>query len=258
MSPAYKSAVERPSFRDWCAYRVQVATESATRQVARFRIGREEGSRSGVWIYASTYNEGIRIGGIESTRVEDGRTRYAYRYTAISDVHYSPAGTSSADPTVSGFHDQAEAASFLYGRWIERRGRFFTRRKPRSGRPRTMPEITNPAALLINFTASAAIGSELEGLTEPTPDTFQGVVAEIGGKRLFIYVDDDLNLHTALETREAEEDPDLLKQPGDLPDDFTWICSRDENTVLRDRPVPAESAEELDEAIPVLVRASRG
>src|SRR5437016_4450864 len=83
-SPAHNSAVTRPSFRDWCSYRVQVATESAVRQVAKFQIGREEGSRSGVWIYASSYNPGIRIGAIESTRVEDGRTRYAYRYTAIS------------------------------------------------------------------------------------------------------------------------------------------------------------------------------
>jgi hypothetical protein len=258
MSPVRNPPVERRSFRDWCAYRLQVATESAPRQVAKFAIGRERGNRSGVWIYASTYNPGIRIGAIESTRVEDGRTRYAYRYTAISDVHYSPAGTSSADPAVSGFHDQAEAASFLYGRWIERRGRFFTRRKPRSGRPRAMPDITNPAALLINFTASAAIGSELEGLTEPTPDTFQGIVAEIGGKRLFIYVDDDLNLHTALETREGDENPDLLKQPGDLPDDFTWICSRDDATLLHDGPAPPVLVPHCEDAMRELVEAHYG
>ena len=258
MSPAYRSAVERPSFRDWCAYRVQVATESATRQVAKFAISREKGNRSGVWIYQSTYNSGIRIGAIESTRVEDGRSRYAYRYTAISDVHYSPAGTSAAEPVVSGFHEQAEAASFLYGRWIERRGRFFTRRKPRPGRPRTMPKITNPAALLINFTADAASASEIEALTQPTADTLQGVIVEIGRKRLFIYVDDDLNLHTALETREGEEDPELLKQPGDLPDEFTWICSRDDVTVLRDRPEWPEPVDSANEAIPALTGAGRG
>jgi hypothetical protein len=257
MSPVHKSAVSRPSFRDWCAYRVQVATESAVRQIARFQISREHGSRSGVWIYADRYNPGIRIGAVESTRFEDGRTRYTYRYTAISDVHYSPAGTSAAEPAVAGFHDQVEAAAFLYGRYVERRGRFFTRRKPRSGRPRTMPDITNPAALLINFTASAAIGSELEGLDEPTPDTLQGIVAEIGGKRLFIYVDDDLNLHTVLETREGEEDPELLKRPGDLPDNFTWICSRDDITVLRDRPEMPD-ADQLNEAIPVLAGAGHG
>jgi hypothetical protein len=236
MSPVHRSAVERRSFRDWCAYRVQVATESAPQQRARFRVSREEGTRSGAWIYFGKYNEGIRIGAIESTRVEDGRTRFGYYYTAISDVHYSPAGTSAAEPVVTGFHDQAEAAAFLYGRYVERRGRFFTRRKPRSGKPRTMPEITNPAALLINFTAGAAIGSELEGLAEPKSEALQGVIVEIGGRRLLIYADDDLNLHTALETREADEDINLLKQPGDLPDDFTWICSRDDITVLRDRP----------------------
>ncbi|NUQ95380.1 MAG: hypothetical protein HOY79_02035 [Streptomyces sp.] len=242
MSPLHRSAVERRSFRDWCAYRVQVATESAPQQRARFRVSREEGTRSGAWIYFGKYNEGIRIGSIESTRVEDGRTRFGYYYTAISDVHYSPAGTSAAEPVVTGFHDQAEAAAFLYGRYVERRGRFFTRRKPRSGKPRTMPEVTSPTALLINFAAGAALGSELEGLAEPKSDALQGVIVEIGGKRLFIYVDDDLNLHTALETREAEEDPDLLKQPGDLPDDFTWICSRDGITLLRDRPQLPELA----------------
>jgi hypothetical protein len=242
MSPLHRSAVERRSFRDWCAYRIQVATESAPQQRARFRVSREEGTRSGAWIYFSKYNEGIRIGAIESTRVEDGRTRFGYYYTAISDVHYSPAGTSAAEPVVTGFHDQAEAAAFLYGRYVERRGRFFTRRKARSGKPRTMPEVTSPAALLINFTAGAAIASELEGLAEPKSDALQGVIVEIGGKRLFIYVDDDLNLHTALETREADEDPHLLKQPGDLPEDFTWICSRDDITLLRDRPQLPELA----------------
>lgn len=254
MSPVHKSAVERPSFRDWCAYRVQVATESAPKQRAKFRVSLEKGSRSGAWIYFGKYNEGIRIGAIESTRVEDGRTRFGYYYTAISDVQYSPAGTSAAEPVVSGFHDQAEAAAFLYGRYIERRGRFFTRRKPRSGKPCTMPEITNPAALLINFTASAAIGSELEGLDEPKSDALQGVIVEIGGKRLFIYVDNDLNLHTALETREGEEDPELLKQPGDLPDDFAWICSRDDLTLLHDRPMPI-AADDAGETIPVPVGA---
>ncbi|ACU77819.1 hypothetical protein Caci_9006 [Catenulispora acidiphila DSM 44928] len=254
MSPVHKSAVERPSFRDWCAYRVQVATESAPKQRARFRVGLEKGSRSGAWIYFGKYNEGIRIGAIESTRVEDGRIRFGYYYTAISDVHYSPAGTSAAEPVVSGFHDQAEAAAFLYGRYVERRGRFFTRRKPRSGKPRTMPEITNPAALLINFTASAAIGSELEELDEPKSDALQGVIVEIGGKRLFIYVDNDLNLHTALETREAEENPELLKRPGDLPDDFAWICSRDDLTLLHDRPMPI-AADDAGETIPVPVGA---
>jgi len=258
MSPVHKSAVERPSFRDWCAYRVQVATESAPRQRAKFRVSREEGARSGAWIYFAQYNAGIRIGAIESTRVEDGRTRFGYYYTAISDVHYSPAGTSAAEPVVSGFHDQAEAAAFLYGRYVERRGRFFTRRKARSGKPRTMPIVTNPAALLINFTASAAIGSELEGLDEPKSDALQGVIVEIGGKRMFIYVDNDLNLHTVLETRECEEDPELLKQPGDLPDGFAWICSRDDVTLLRDRPMQAESADALDEAMQILAGTSYG
>ncbi|GAA2031345.1 hypothetical protein GCM10009839_34060 [Catenulispora yoronensis] len=126
MSPGHKTAVERRSFRDWCAYREQVDTESAPKQVAKFRVSRESGNRSGVWIYFAKYHEGIRIGAIESTRVETSRTRYSYRYTAISDVHYSPAGTSAAEPTVSGFHEQPEAAAFLYGCWIERRGRFFT------------------------------------------------------------------------------------------------------------------------------------
>ena len=121
-----------------------------------------------------------------------------------------------------------------------------------------MPDITNPAALLLNFTASAAIGADLEGLAERKPDTLQGVIVEIGGARLSIYVDDDLNLHTALETREGQENSALVKQPWYLSDDFTWICSRNDVALLCHQPEPPKSTEEVLEAIPVLAGAGHG
>src|SRR5256714_6706631 len=122
-----RTAVGRADFRDWSAYRVQVDTERDPHQSATFAYDPEDHGLAGVWIYGNPprrandeWPTGIRIGAVKTGVACNGE----YRYTAISDVHYSPAGTSSADPTVTGFGSRREAACLLYGRWLERPGRF--------------------------------------------------------------------------------------------------------------------------------------
>ncbi|WP_194909001.1 hypothetical protein [Catenulispora rubra] len=140
MTRLRRTAVGRADFKDWAAYRVQVDTERAPRQVAEFSYDPEAQGLAGVWIYGTTprrasdeWPTGIRIGAVATSTTCSGQ----FRYTAISDVHYSPAGTSSADPTVTGFGSRREAVCLLYGRWLERRARFLA---PADTEPADLPD----------------------------------------------------------------------------------------------------------------------
>ena len=124
-----RTAVGRADFRDWAAYRIQVDTEKDPHQIAEFSYDPEDHGLAGVWIYGTPpqrasddFPVGIRIGAVATSVTCGGQ----FRYVAISDIHYSPTGTSSADPTVTGFGSRREAACLLFGRWLERRARFLT------------------------------------------------------------------------------------------------------------------------------------